>query len=240
MNNSKTVLITGANKGIGFETARQLGIAGFTTLLGSRNEERGRKAEAVLIEEGISARYILLDVTRQDTVDAAAGLIEREYGSLDVLINNAGISLEKGKPPSEIELSVLKETFETNFFGLFRVTKAMLPLLKKSPGGRVVNVSSGLGSLEMNSRPESASLLALAYNSSKTAVNALTVQFAREFKDTPLKFNAAAPGYTATDLNGFRGTRTVRQAAVVIVRLSTLDENGPTGGFFQDTGKVPW
>ncbi len=240
MNKAKTVLITGANKGIGFETARQLGQRGFEVLLGSRNDQRGRKAESVLKIEGIAARFILLDVTKQDTIDAAKGLIEKEYGSLDVLINNAGISLEKGALPSRLEPAVLKETFETNFFGLFAVTRAMIPLLKKSPAGRIVNISSSLGSLELNSRPESSSLLALAYNSSKTAVNALTVQFAREFKNTPLKFNAAAPGYTATDLNAFRGTRTVQQAAAVILRLATLDENGPTGGFFDDTGKVPW
>ncbi|MGA2142928.1 MAG: SDR family oxidoreductase [Brevinematales bacterium] len=240
MNHQKTALITGANKGIGFETARRLGINGFEVLLGSRDGQRGMKAQSVLKTEGLNARFLLLDVTKQDTIDAAASFIEQEYGSLDVLVNNAGISLEKGISPSRLETAVLKETFETNFFGLFAVTRAMIPLLIKSEGGRIVNVSSGLGSLERNSSPESASLLALAYNSSKTAVNAMTVQFAREFKNTPLKINSAAPGYTATDLNGFRGTRTVQQASVVIVRLATLDENGPTGGFFEDTGPVPW
>jgi NAD(P)-dependent dehydrogenase (short-subunit alcohol dehydrogenase family) len=240
MNLIKKALITGANKGIGFESARQLGKIGFEVLLGSRDETRGLKAESILKSEGLKARFIMLDVTKHYTIDAAAGLIEKEYGSLDVLVNNAGISLEKGTPPSRLDMAVLKETFETNFFGLFAVTRAMLPLLLKSQAGRIVNVSSGLGSLERNSSPGSSSLLALAYNSSKTAVNALTVQFAREFKDTPLKINAAAPGYTATDLNGFKGTRTVLQASVIIVSLSTLDENGPTGGFFDDSGPLPW
>lgn len=240
MKNLKTVLITGANKGIGFETARQLGIKGFVVLLGSRDKERGRKAESVLKNEGINTRMVLLDVTNQNTINTAVEFIEKEYGSLDVLINNAGISLEKGAAPSLIDLSLLKDTFETNFFGVFSLTKAMLPALKKSPAGRIVNISSGLGSLTLNSNPESKSLLALAYNSSKSAVNMLTVQFAKELKNTPIKINAACPGYTATDLNGFKGTRTVQQASVVIVRLATLDENGPTGGYFDETGVVPW
>lgn len=241
MNKSKIVLITGANKGIGFETARQLGKKGFNVLVGARDEERGRKAESALINEGIEARYILLDVTRYDTINNAAGIIETKYGYLDALINNAGIFLDNGSIPSQLELSVLKETFETNFFGVFAVIKAMLPLLIKSDeGGRIVNVSSGQGSLTRNSSPDSTSRLQLAYNSSKSALNALTIQFAREFRNTPLKINSAAPGFTATDMNYGMGTRTVQQASVVIVRLATLDESGPTGGFFEDTGEVPW
>jgi NAD(P)-dependent dehydrogenase (short-subunit alcohol dehydrogenase family) len=241
MNISKTILITGANKGIGLETARQLGKIGYTVLLGSRDEERGRNAETLLKSEGINAKFILLDVTNLETINAAVGFIEEEYGLLDVLINNSAIYIDNGISPSRIELSVLKQTYETNFFGVFAVTKAMLPLLKKSTeGGRIVNVSSGQGSLARNSSSNSTSLLQLAYNSSKTAVNALTIQFAREFKNSPLKINSAAPGFTATDMNGGKGTRTVRQAAVIIVRLATLDESGPTGGFFEDTGEIPW
>ncbi len=240
MDKRKIALITGANKGIGYETARQLGKMGIFVLLGARNEERGSKAEAALANEGINARFILLDVTKQDSIDAAARLIEKEYGLLDVLINNAGILLEKGAVPSQIELFVLKETFETNFFGMFAVTKAMLPLVKKSSNGRIVNLSSGLGSLTMHSAPGSVSQNTLAYNCSKTAVNALTVLFAKELKDTKIKINAAAPGYTDTDINNHMGTRTVNQAAVIIIRLATLDENGPTGGFFDENGVVPW
>ncbi|MDD5362228.1 MAG: SDR family oxidoreductase [Ignavibacteria bacterium] len=237
----KTVLITGANKGIGFETARQLGRIGYMVLLGSRNEVRGRYAEIILKDEDINAKFILLDVTNIETIRTAAGFIEKEYGSLDALINNSGIYMDNGIPPSQIDLSALKQTFDTNFFGVFAVTKTMLPLLNKSTeGGRIVNVSSGQGSLSRNGNLNSTSLLQLAYNSSKTALNALTIQFAREFKETPLKINSAAPGFTATEMNGGKGIRTVQQAAVVIVRLATLDKNGPTGGFFDDAGEVPW
>lgn len=241
MNQPKIALITGANKGIGFETARQLGKKGFKVLLGARDEERGRNAESVLMNEGINARFLLLDVTNHDTINNAAALIKKEYGYLDALVNNAGIFLDKGSAPSRLELSVLRETFETNFFGIFATIKAMLPLLIKSnEGGRIVNVSSGQGSLTRNSSPGSTSRLQLAYNSSKSALNALTIQFAKEFKNTPLKINSAAPGYTVTDMNDGMGTRTVQQASVVIVRLATLDESGPTGGFFEDTGEIPW
>lgn len=239
---SKVALITGANKGIGFETAKRLGALGFKILVGSRDEERGKKALTKLVEEGIQAHLILLDVTKQESIDDAKKQIEKEFGSLDVLINNVGISIDNGVSPSELELSILKETFETNFFGMFAVTKAMLPLLKKSPCGRVVNLSSGLGSLYINSDPESEfyNFNLLAYQSSKTAVNALTVMLAKEYINTTIKINAADPGFTATDLNGHRGYRTVQQAATVVVQLATLDENGPTGGFFDENGVIPW
>lgn len=242
MHHVKTVLITGANKGIGYETARQLGAMGFTILLGTRNEEKGKEAAAGLVNEGVNAHHILLDVTNQHTIEAAFKNIEEEFGSLDVLINNAGVSLERGISPSQLELSVLKETFETNFFGMFAVMRAMLPLLKKSPCGRIVNLSSGLGSLTINSDPESefAHFNLLAYNSSKTAVNALTVMLAKEFKNTSLKINSADPGYTATDLNRHTGYRSVEQAAGIVVRLATLPEDGPTGAFFDENGEVPW
>jgi NAD(P)-dependent dehydrogenase (short-subunit alcohol dehydrogenase family) len=242
MQHAKNVLITGANKGIGYETARQLGAMGYMILLGTRNEEKGEEAVAALVNEGVNARFILLDVTNQDTIEAATKQIEQEFGSLDVLINNAGVSLERGASPSQLELAVLKETFETNFFGMFAVTKAMLSLLTKSPSGRIVNLSSGLGSLAINSDPKSefARFNLLAYNSSKTAVNALTVMFAKEFKNSPLKINAADPGYTATDLNRHTGYRSVEQAAGIVVRLATLPEEGPTGGFFDENGEVPW
>ena len=242
MNKEKTVLITGANKGIGYETARQLGAMGFTILLGVRNEEKGRKATEALAKEGINTHFVLLDVTQQHTIEAAAKYIEQEFDLLDILINNVGVSLDRGASPSQLELSDLKETFETNFFGMFAVTKAMLPLLKKSLSGRIVNLSSGLGSLTQNSHLDSefAKINLLAYNSSKTAVNALTVMFAKELKNSSIKINSADPGYTATDLNGHRGYRTVQQAATIVVRLATLGEDGPNGGFFDESGEVPW
>ncbi|MBB3186245.1 SDR family oxidoreductase [Microbacter margulisiae] len=239
MDHGKIVLITGANKGIGFETARQFGKLGYRVLLGARDGERGNKAVESLMEEGIDAQLLVLDVTNQATIDHAVRFIEDKYGYLDILINNAGIFLEKGVLPSQLTMATLRETFEVNFFGVFAVTTALLPLLKKSAAGRIVNVSSGQGSLTRSSSPD-ATRLQLAYNSSKAAVNALTIQFAKELRETPIKINAAAPGYTITDMNGGKGNRTVQEASTVIVRLALLDETGSSGGYFEDAGEIPW
>lgn len=235
----KVALITGANKGIGFETSRQLGRLGCKVLLGARDEERGNKAVETLKKEGIDAQLLVLDVTNQDTIDHAVKFIEKEYGHLDILINNAGVFFEKGVLPSQLKMKILRETFEVNFFGVFAMTTALLPLLKKSTGGRIVNVSSGQGSLTRSSRPDS-TRLQLAYNSSKAAVNALTIQLAKELKDTPIKINSAAPGYTITDMNEGKGRRTVQEASVIIVQLALLDETDTSGGYFEDAGEIPW
>lgn len=242
MTQPANVLITGANKGIGYEAARQLGKLGYRILIGARDEARGRKAAANLAEEGIDAHFVQLDLQDQDSITAAASMISSEYSGLDVLINNAGISLGGATPPSQLQLSEIRATFDTNFFGTVAVTQAMLPLLLQSPAGRIVNMSSGLGSLTYNSDPlhEHAQFNLLAYNSSKAALNAATIIFAKEFKDTPLKINSADPGFTATDLNGFTGPRTVEQAARIVVRLATLSADGPTGGFYEENGEVPW
>jgi NAD(P)-dependent dehydrogenase (short-subunit alcohol dehydrogenase family) len=236
----RIALVTGANKGIGQEISLQLAVRhNMTVLIGARNASSGREAAEKLSATGHDARAVLLDVTDQQTIDAAARWIEPEFGRLDVLVNNAGIFLEGQVPPSQLEIDVLRRTYETNVFGVFAVTKAML---RRSAAGRIVNVSSGLGSLAQNSDPnwESAFAKFLAYNSSKTAVNAMTVQFAVELKDTGLKVNAADPGYTATALNEHRGTRSVVQGAAIGVRLATLPPDGPSGGFFNDSGPVPW
>jgi NAD(P)-dependent dehydrogenase (short-subunit alcohol dehydrogenase family) len=240
-NNGKIALITGANKGIGLEIARQLGTQGITVLLGVRDENRGREAAEKLQIEGIDAHVVQLNVTDQSTIDAAASSIESEFGKLDILVNNAGIAIDS-VPPSQLDIEVLRRTYDTNVFGVFAVTKAMLPLLRKSDAGRIVNMSSGLGSLTQNSDPnyEYAQVKLLAYNSSKTALNAMTIQFAHELKDTPIKVNAADPGYVATDINQHRGIRTVQQGATAPVRLATLSADGPTGGFFDENGVVPW
>jgi NAD(P)-dependent dehydrogenase (short-subunit alcohol dehydrogenase family) len=244
MSTSKIVLITGGNKGIGLETARQLGKLGFTILLGSRDEARGQEATATLTAENINAKAITLNITDLDTIQSAVKQIDDQYGALDVLINNAGVCLERGLPPSQLELTVLRNTYETNVFGSFSVTKALLPLIKKSPAGRIVNLSSGLASLTEYNNPgsdaEKYGLNLLAYMSSKTAVNALTVLFAKELKDTPIKINSADPGYTATDLNGHTGYRTVEQGASIVVKLATLPNDGPNGGFFDENGVIPW
>jgi len=239
----KIALITGANKGIGKEIARQLGALGMTILLGARDAQRGEEAVAQLKAGGADAHAVTLDVTDEAGISAAVTQIESGYGRLDVLVNNAGIS-QDGGPSSALtlELGSLRRTYETNVFGVFSVTKAFVPLLQHSEAGRIVNLSSGLGSLTQNSDPnwEFAHVKPLAYNSSKAALNMLTVIFAAELKDMGVKVNAADPGYTATDLNQHRGTRTAQQAATIAVHLATLPDDGPTGGYFDENGPVPW
>jgi NAD(P)-dependent dehydrogenase (short-subunit alcohol dehydrogenase family) len=237
----RVALITGANKGIGLEIARQLATAGATALIGARDSGRGEKAAEALAADHLDARFIRIDVTEQSSIDQGASAIERDFGKLDILVNNAGIGIDNA-PPSQLDMDVLRRTYETNFFGVFAVTKAMLPLLRKSDGARIVNISSGLGSLTQNSEPgyQYAGAKLLAYNSSKSALNALTIQFAHELRDTPIKVNSADPGYVATDLNNQRGTRTVEQGARAAVKLSTLPADGPTGGYFDEDGVVPW
>ena len=243
MSEQKIALITGANKGLGFETARQLGQRNIRVLVGARDETRGREATEKLRAEGFEAEFVLLDVGDAQTHEAAAKYIEENYGKLDILVNNAGIVLETlSGTPSDVSLETLRKTFDTNFFGAIAVTKAFLPLIKKSDAGRIINVSSGLGSLAQNSDRnwDYKDVKPLAYNSSKTALNAFTVIMAHELKDTKIKINSADPGYTATDLNNNSGTKTVEQGASVITQLATLDENGATGGFFNDEGVMPW
>jgi NAD(P)-dependent dehydrogenase (short-subunit alcohol dehydrogenase family) len=223
------------------EIARQLGRQDVTVLIGARDEGRGQEAASHLRDEGIDARFVQLDVTDQATIDAAAAHIERAFGKLDILVNNAAIFIDNGAP-SQLDIEVLRRTYDTNFFGAFAVLKAMLPLLKKSEAGRVVNLSSGLGSLAQTGTPdyEFAPVNLLAYNSSKTALNAMTVQLANELRSTPMKINSADPGYVATDLNNHAGYRSVEQGAKVVVRLATLPANGSTGGFFDENGALPW
>lgn len=243
MNDQRIALITGANKGLGFETARQLGRQNIKVLVGARNETRGRAAAEKLRAEGFAAEFVLLDVGNQQTHETAAKYIEENYGKLDILVNNAGIVLESlSGTPSEVSLDVLRKTFDTNFFGAIAVTKTFLPLIKKSAAGRIVNVSSGLGSLAQNadSNWDYKDVKPLAYNSSKTALNAFTIILAHELKNQNIKVNSADPGYTATDLNDNQGTKTVEQGASVITELATLPESGATGGFFNDQGVMPW
>ena len=237
----RVAVVTGANKGIGLEIARQLGREGITVLIGARDAERGRAAAEKLRSEGLDAHPLRIDVTDDASVSAAAAAVEREFGRLDILVNNAGIAIDDG-PPSRVSLDVLRRTYETNVFGVVRATQALLPLLRRSPAGRIVNLTSGLGSLTQNSDPgwAFASIKFLAYNSSKTAVNAITVQFAYELRDTPIKVNAADPGYVATDMNRNQGVRSVEQGAATPVRLALLAPDGPTGGYFNDEGPLPW
>jgi len=226
-------LITGANKGIGFETAHQLGARGVTVLAGARDEDLGKQAETALrdgLGVGAEARFVPLDVTDEESVRQAADWIDKEYGRLDILVNNAGIA--RGGPPSQTDLDQMHEVYETNVFGVIRVTNAMLPLLRRVPAARIVNVSSEVGSITSMTDPASplAQMPAgLAYPSSKSALNMITAMYARELRDTPIKVNAANPGYTATDLNRHSGFRSVAEGAAASVHLATLDSDGPSG-----------
>jgi NAD(P)-dependent dehydrogenase (short-subunit alcohol dehydrogenase family) len=238
---ARVAVVTGANKGIGFEIARQLGRAGYAVYLGARDAARGRDAAEKLRAEGLDARVLALDVTDAASVASAAAQVEKEAGRLDALVNNAAVAIDDG-PPSRVSMDVVVRTYETNVFGVVRTTQAFLPLLRRSDAGRIVNLTSGLGSLTQNSDPnwEFAAVKYLAYNTSKTAVNAITVQFAAELRDTPIKVNAADPGYVATDMNRHQGHRSVEQGATAPVRLATLPADGPTGGYFNEDGPLPW
>jgi NAD(P)-dependent dehydrogenase (short-subunit alcohol dehydrogenase family) len=242
MSDATIALVTGANKGIGFEIARGLAATGATVLLGARDTGRGIAAAEKLTAEGFTAHHIRLDVTDPLSVTAAAARVEREYGRLDVLVNNAGVLLEFGQKPSGMPVEALHRTFAVNVFSVVAVTNAMLPLLRLSAAGRIVNMSSGLGSLTQLSDPDNAysAMPLLAYNSSKSALNAVTVCYANELRSTFIKVNAADPGYCATDMNGHSGPRTPAQGAIAAVRLATLDADGPTAAFYSEDGQEPW
>jgi NAD(P)-dependent dehydrogenase (short-subunit alcohol dehydrogenase family) len=236
MSTRKTALITGANKGIGREIARQLGHRGYTVWLGCRDAERGEQAAAALREEGLHANVLTLDVTDDASVSAAALKYGKTSDTLDVLVNNAGVATGGYVAPSEASLDNMRAVYEVNVFGPVRVTQAFVPFLRKSGQGRIVMMSSSLGSigeqLDMTSGTYGVNLL--GYNSSKSALNMITVSFAKELAAHGIKVNAANPGYVATDLNGYQGYRSVEQGATVAVHLATLGAMGPTGGFFND------
>jgi NAD(P)-dependent dehydrogenase (short-subunit alcohol dehydrogenase family) len=229
-----TTLITGATKGLGLETARRLIAAGHTVYLGARDSQRGKQVAADL-----GTDMVLIDVTSDDSVAAAAALLHEQAGQLDVLVNNAGISGGR-KPPGEVTAADMRAVYDTNVFGVVRVMHAFLPLLEASATPVVVNVSSGLGSLAVTNDPGrfESTLLGLAYPSSKAALNMLTSQYAKAYP--AIRVNAVDPGYTATDLNEHRGTQTVEEGAEIIVRMATIDADGPTGGYFAASGTVPW
>jgi NAD(P)-dependent dehydrogenase (short-subunit alcohol dehydrogenase family) len=231
---AKIALITGANKGIGFETARQLGALGMTVLVGARDEERGRAAERALREGGAAAHFVQLDVTDAASVQRAAEWIDARHGHLDILVNNAGTPsvARQRATPSQTSLADMRAVYEVNVFGVVAVTNAMLPLLRRAPAARIVNVSSEVGSIGSQSDPASplGQMPASAqYPSSKAAVNMLTAMYAKELRDAPIKVNAANPGYTDTDFNDHRGFRTAAEGAEPSVYLATLPADGPSG-----------
>jgi len=238
-------LITGANKGLGLETARQLGKLGYTVLLGSRDALKGEMSAQQLRDDGVDARVVKLDVTKQPDIDAAAAQIESEFGKLDVLVNNAGVMIERDwtkNTTSETTIEDLRATFETNLFAVFAVSKAMLPLLKKSESGRIVNVSSILGSVSLQAMKGSPTYNTklFAYNASKAALNVLTISLAHELRGTKIKVNSAHPGWVKTELGGSAAPMSVVDGAKTAVELATLGEDGPTGGFFHAGGEIAW
>lgn len=227
----KTALVTGANKGIGFAIAEGLGALGFTVAVGARDDVRRKEAVERLRAQGIDAFGVALDVTSDDSATEAAAALDR----LDVLVNNAGISGSWPQDPTTLDLDVVRTVLDTNVFGVVRVTNAVLPLLRRSPSPRIVNVSSNMGSLTLQTGPVMA-----AYAPSKTMLNSLTAQYARAFADTNVIVNACCPGYVATDFTGHAPDRTPEQGAAIALRLATLPDDGPRGGFFDDEGVVPW
>ncbi|SMC54676.1 SDR family oxidoreductase [Lentzea albidocapillata] len=238
VSDKKTALITGANKGIGFAIAQGLGAIGFTVAVGARDDARRADAVERLRANGIDAFGVALDVTSDDSAAAAAKTIEQTTGRLDVLVNNAGIAGRTdggAQTPSTLDLDVFRTVLDTNVFGVVRVTNAMLPLLRAAESPRIVNMSSDMGSLALQTGPQLA-----AYAPSKSLLNSITAQYARELADTNVIVNAACPGYVATDFTGFASPRTAEQGAAIAVRLATLPDDGPRGGFFDDEGVVPW
>ncbi|AKL69397.1 SDR family NAD(P)-dependent oxidoreductase [Streptomyces sp. Mg1] len=245
MSEKKIALVTGANKGIGFEIAAGLGALGYGVAVGARDRARREAAMEKLRAGGADAFGVPLDVTDDGSVTEAAHLIERQAGRLDALVNNAGISGELGtgwaQDPTAADFGELHRVVETNVIGVMRVTNAMLPLLRRSAAPRVVNVSSRLASLTHQADPdvEIGPVMGL-YAPSKSFLNAVTVQYARQLAGTDILVNAACPGLVATDFNGFHGPRTPAQGAAVAIRLATLPDGGPSGAFFDDAGEIPW
>ena len=245
MSETKIALVTGANKGIGYAIATGLGALGYRVGVGARDVARLETAVEKLRAAGVDAFGVPLDVTGDQSVVDAAELIEPQAGRLDVLVNNAGISGEMGpgwvQDPTTLDLDLVRTVVETNVIGVIRVTNAMLPLLRRAGSPRIVNVSSAVGSVTRQADPDiEIGPIMAAYAPSKSFLNAVTVQYARQLADTNILINAACPGLVATDFTSFLGPRTPEQGAATAIRLATLPDDGPSGGFFEDEGVVPW
>ncbi len=240
---TKIALVTGATRGIGFETVRQLAASGVHTLLAGRDRAKAVDAALKLQAEGLPVEAIELDVTDAASLSAAADAVAQKHGKLDILVNNAGIMVDTmGLKVSEQTIDTWRKTFDTNVFGVIATTQAFLPLLHKSDAGRIVNVSSLLGSLAMHSDPASPiyDFKVPAYNVSKSAVNAWTVQLAYELRDSKIKINTIHPGYVKTDMNGGEGEIDIPTGARTSVRLALIDDAGPNGGYFYQEQSLPW
>lgn len=242
----KIALITGANKGIGFETARQLGKEGITIIAASRNKENGIKAVTQLQSEGIDAEFLQLDVDNEKEIQFAYDYINNKYGKLDILVNNAGIQVESDNwainNSTDIDEKVLRQTLDTNFFNVVKLTNTLLPLIRKSDAGRIVNLSSILGSLGLHADPNSpiyGSKL-FAYDTSKTALNSYTIHLAAALADTNIKVNSAHPGWVKTDMGSDAAPMEIADGAKTSVALSLLDANGPSGKYIHLGSELPW
>lgn len=242
MASKRQALVTGANKGIGLAIARGLAKAGLSVWMGARDRARGQAAVERLLAEGLDVRLLGIDVADEDSVRRAAETVANEAGFLHVLVNNAGIILDRTRPPGEARVEDIKATFEVNLYGPIRVTQAFLPLLKTGGDGRIVNMGSGLGSLALIIDPTSvySSVNLLGYTASKVALSAVTVAFAKELEPQGIKVNVVEPGNVQTDLNDNTGSLTPDQGAETAVRLALIGKDGPTGGFFGSHGRQPW
>lgn len=239
----KVALITGANKGIGLETGRQLGKLGIAVILGARDLAKGEAAAEGLRADGVDARAVKLDVVDAGDVAAAVAMVEKEFGVLDILVNNAGMNPEAMDGTNTTTTGSekdLRATFDTNFFAVVAVTNAFLPLLRKSAAGRIVNVSSILGSLTLHAKPEGLGVMMFAYDASKTALNAYTIHLAKALEGTKIKVNSAHPGWVKTDMGGSGAQLELADGAKTEVMLATLGEDGPSGGYFHLGKTLPW
>lgn len=237
MATKKVALVTGANKGLGFEIARQLAQQGITVVMGARDEEKAKAAADKLKSGGLDVHPVKLDVTNAGDVAELPQFLQERFGQLDILVNNAGVNYDfEGDTTSD----TLRRTYETNVIGPFAITKALLPLLQASPAGRIVNQSSVMGSLTLMSKGQGGEFMKPGYTTSKAALNMLTVITAQELKNTKIKVNAAHPGWVQTDMGGRNAPLSLEEGAKTAVELATLDENGPTGAFLHKGRPLPW
>ncbi len=234
MEMTRVALVTGANRGIGLEVCRQLAARGIRTLLTARSEDKGRLAARTLAEQGLPVSFFPLDMTDEQSLRQVAEYVPRELGRLDILVNNAAVALDLKLPGLEIDMSLVRATIETNVYGPLRLTQLFVPLMRQQGYGRVVNVSSGLGSFSRITAGK------LAYRLSKVSLNAMTKVFADELQDTNILVNAVTPGWVRTHLGGIRAERSVEEGADGIVWLATLPDDGPRGKFFKDRDEFPW
>jgi NAD(P)-dependent dehydrogenase (short-subunit alcohol dehydrogenase family) len=240
LNQKRVALVTGANRGLGFEISHQLAKQGVKIVMGVRDAMKGQVAANRLLQDGLDVEFQYLDVTDTESIETIRGYLDETYGKLDILINNAGACLDSGKQPSEVNLDIIRQTLEINFIGAVAITQALLPLILQSEAGRIVNMSSGRGSLTQHGDSNYHYAKTLAYNSSKTALNSFTVMLAAELKDTTIKVNSADPDWCRTDMGTGMATHSAEEGADTPVWLATLSSDGCTGGFFNSRNRIPW